>query len=153
MADRLEGFGHRIEIGGVGGVRLLADIGEHHRNDVAGAVEKRYAAIGELGRVLRLENGVEAREIGIGQAFFHHVEIIGDADRAPHVGCAILVARIPALDDLEDIGVEILPVGQFRFIELLIGLGLEEALQGGAGLEDHVISGLAGHYLGFHRFR
>ena len=147
LLQRLDGG--RI-VGGVGGAAVLAEPGEHHRDDVLRAVEHRDAAVGELLGILGLHQHVERGEVGVGEALAHQVHVVGDADRAPHVGRAVGVARVPGVEDAQDLGVEVRPAGEPCLVERHQELRLDEARHVGAGDVDHVVAGHPGEHLRLH---
>ena len=128
----------------------LPEIGQHHGDDVAGAFEDGNAAIGKLGGIFGFEENVEGVEVRIRDALLDHVHIEGHADGAPHIGNAIDVAGVPAFNGFQADGIEIAPIGQLRAVQRLIDFGFDEAFEGGAGLDHHIVAGPAGQHLGFH---
>ena len=137
---------------GVGAVGIQAQVVQHNRQDVRGRVQHGHAATLELGHVLRLEHQVPAvhrcvrpqRRLDLGR-------VEADEDGAVHVGHAVLVARVVDLQQLEQLGIEILPVGQLALVQLLEYAGLDLGFQELVGGNHQVIAGAAGEQLGLQR--
>ncbi len=152
-ADGLEGFDDGIIVGLLLGVRILAEIGEHHRNDIAWRLEDIHAAGRKLLHELRIEQQLHTVDgSGVAKRLLHHVEVHGDAGRAPHVRNGELIAGIAVVQHLQNGFVEVLPIGQLGLVELQECPARNEARQIGAGDVDHVIAGRTRHHLGLDGF-
>ncbi len=119
------------------------------RDDLGGRIEEGHAAGFQLGQVLRLEHqvpGVHRRIVA------EHgpdlVEVVGDAVGAPHVGHHVVVARVLALQHLEQGGVEVLPVRQLALVQRLEHPGLQVVGQEAVAGHHQVIARMAGQQLG-----
>ncbi len=108
-----EGLDHLIEIRRIGRVGVFAKIGQHHGNHIARTLQNGDSAISELCGIFWFEQDVESGQIRIGNTFLHHVHIKGQANGAPHIGNAIDVTGVPALNGFQAYGIKIAPVGQF----------------------------------------
>ena len=150
LPDRLErrDQGGIIRFGGLRGVDAKPT--EHHIADVGRAIEQRNAAIGQLGGVFGQDQRVKAAEVGVRQAFPDHIDVMGDADRAPHIGHGILVAGVIALQHLQEVGFVVFPTRQTRLVQLLDYPGLDELRPGDAGGDDGIIAGRTRQHPGLH---
>ena len=142
----------RRQVFTLGAARVAAQVVEHHGEDFIRRVDQRDAAIGEFGRVLRLEQQVEAVDRRIRHALLDLLGVVGQADRAPSVGhrgfvrvdvmgAQFLQARLDVAHGVELGGVQGLQTA-----------GAHQALGHGIAGEDQVVAAAAGHQLGFQGF-
>jgi hypothetical protein len=127
----------------------IPEVFHHHEAGIGRAVEDRDAAISQLGRRLGVHDHAQVGKVdALAQPFLDHVQVVGHPDRAPHVGHAIAVAGVVALDDTQDLGVKVGPAGQPGAVELLEHPRLDEAHHRHAGMQHHVIAGRSRQHLG-----
>ncbi len=123
------------------------------RQHFGGRVEEGDATGLQLLDVLRLEHQIPGiHRCVIAERGLDLLGVVANADGAPHVRHRILVARIARLQGLEQILVEVAPVGQLGPVQLLEDAGLDLLGQEGVGRDHHVVTRAAGEQLGFQHF-
>jgi len=138
---------------GLAAVRRVAQVMQGSRQDLGRRVEEGNAAGLQLLDVFRLEHqvpGIHRRVVA--EHGLDLVDVVADADGAPHVGNRVLVARIARVQRLEQALVEVFPVRQLGFVQLLEHSGLDLLGEERVGRHHHVVAGATGEQLGFQHF-
>ncbi|MNN01831.1 hypothetical protein D3C81_1144590 [compost metagenome] len=139
-----------LQLLGILAVALVAEVVQGDRQHFGRRVEEADATALELLDVFRLEQqipGVHRR--GVAERGLDLVRVEADADRAPHVGRRVLVARVADFEGLQQVLVEVLPVGQLGLVQLLVDAGLDLLGEEVVGRHHDVVARLAGQQLGF----
>ncbi len=139
-----------LQLVGLAAVRGIAQVMQGGGEDFGRRVEEGNTTGLQLLDVFRLEHQVPGiHRCVVAQHGLDLVDVVADADGAPHVGNRVLVARIARLQRLEQVLVEIFPVRQLGLVQLLEHAGLDLLGEEGVGRHHHVITGAAGQQLGF----
>ncbi|MNH03252.1 hypothetical protein D3C79_625090 [compost metagenome] len=133
----------------LGAVGRLAQVVQRGWQHFGRRVEEAHAAALELGEALGVEHHIPRVDLVHAQRSLDLLRVVADADRTPHVGEGIFVARVAGIaNSLEQVFVEVFPVGQLGAVQLLIDTGLDLLGQEVVGRHDDVITRLAGQKLG-----
>ncbi len=139
-----------LQLIGLAAVGRVAEVMQRRRQHLGGRVEEGDATGLQLLDVLRLEHqvpGVHRRVVA--QRGLDLVDVVADADGAPHVGNRVLVARVARIQRLEQVLVEVFPVRQLGLVQLLEHTGLDLLGEERVGRHHHVVTGATGQQLGF----
>ena len=137
-----------LEVGGIGGRRIEAEIGGGDLQHVGRRIEHGDAAVGELRGILRIEDQLPAVDRRLGaQPLLDLGLVVADADGAPHVDHGMLVAGIVGLRLLHQRRVHVLEVRQLRLVERQVDARPDLPLQEVRGRHHDVVAGVAGEQL------
>src|SRR5690606_10614166 len=148
--EQLFGFLQLVSAAAIGGITQVVQGG---RQNLGRRIEEGDAARLQLLDVFGLEHQVPGIDrSAVAEHGLDLVDVVTDADGAPHVGDRVQIARIARLQRLEQVGVEVLPVGQLGLVQLLKYAGLDLLGEEGVGRNHYVVTGAAGQQLGFQHF-
>ena len=140
MAYFTHGFGGGFQVGFVVAVGVFADVFEHKGELFGGAVKKADAAVFELAGVFGVENqipfvgGQLVCAEGFGDEFF----VDGQSVNAPEIGDGVFVARVYLRHQFEQLGVDVVVVGDLAFVDFLIRARFDLPSDVGDGWGDEV---------------
>ena len=116
----------------------------YHRDRV---VQQAHAAVGEARDDLGIEDHVAAGKRRVRHPFLDHLDIVGKACRAPHVGDRVAVSWIGLCQQVEDPGVEVREVRELTFVQRLVNPDRYQTCRESGAMDHNVVAGVASHEL------
>ncbi len=127
--DRPERAFGRLKIVHALAVRIAAEPDQRRADDVFRGVDQGDSAFCQPGSVGRNEDGAPAVDRARAEGLRDAVRIIANADRAPHVGNGVRIARVVRREPRHDGAVHVRQVVKRRLVQLAVGPGPDLPLE------------------------